>query len=317
MKYKMTEELSKECRFYENPLPEINDLVVIQIKDVSENAFVVELLEYNRQEGMILLSDYTRSAKQSYGSLKLSKHRQKNVCQVIRIDKHGKFIDLTKKNIDNSRKIEAEQRYEKGKKLQTFLYPLCDLFNMHMEDIYKLIVWPLQKKYENEEPYELFHNAVFDFEEVFIGIEIPDDLRTKLEEEIKKRLTPQIVKIRAVLEITCLNKEAITDIKEALLLCKAESTPELPISVNLLSPPSYLLEANTMNKEKGTQVILRCMKKVEEFMRDRGVFKYKDYGDQTDILEMAEVKTMEDIGEEDNNEGMGDADMSNEEDSHF
>ena len=309
----MADELVRECRFYENALPEINDLVVIQIQDVSDNALIVELLEYNRQEGMILLSDYTRNARRSYGSLKLNKHKQKSVCQVIRIDKHGKFIDLTKKNIDNARKIIAEQRYEKGKKLQTFLYPLCDLFQMNMEDIYKLIVWPLQRKYEEEEPYDLFHKAVFDFQDVFKNTDIPEDILNKLENEIKKRLTPQIVKIRAVLEITCLNKEALTDIKEALLLCKAESSAELPVSINLLSPPSYILEVSTMNKEKGTQVVMRCLKKVEEFMKDKGVFKYKDYGDQTDILEMAEVRTVEDIGEEDNNEGMGDADMANEE----
>lgn len=313
----MTDDLVRECRFYENSLPELNDLVVIQIKDFSENAFVVELLEYNRQEGMILRSDYTRSAKQSYGSLKLNKHKQKNVCQVIRIDKHGKFIDLTKKNIDNSRKIEAEQRYEKGKKLQNFIYPFCDIFNMNMEDIYKLIVWPLTKKFEDEEPYDLFHKAVFDFEEIFKSIEMPSDLKKKLESEIKKRLTPQIVKIRAVLELTCLNKEAIKDIKEALLLCKTESTTELPVSINLISPPSYLLEVNTVNKEKGAQVIIKCLKKVEEFMKNKGVFKYKDYGDQTDILELAEIKTIEDIGEEDNNEGMGDADLSNEEENNF
>lgn len=310
----MDDELDRECRFYENTLPELNDLVVIQIKDVNENLFVVELLEYNRQEGVILLSDYTRSAKQSFGSLKLSKYKQRSVCQVIRIDREKKFIDLSKKNIDNSRRVEAEQRYEKGRKLQTFLYQFCDYFQMSMEDVYKMVVWPLARSHEDEDPYDLFHKAVFDFEGIFGDVEMPGEFRQKLEAEIKKRLTPQIVKIKALLEITCLDKEAIACIKTALLLCKSESTTEIPITVNLISPPSYLLEASTINKEKGSQAIMACLKKVEEYMKDKGIFKYKDYGDQKDIMEMAETKTTEDLGEEeDNNEGMGEADLLNDE----
>lgn len=299
---------NKECRFYENKLPEINDLVLIQIKDVNENFIVVELLEYDKQEGMILLSDYTRSTRQTHNSLKLNKLKQQNVCQVIRIDKDKNFIDLSKKNIDNARKIEAEQQFEKGKKIQNFLYQFCDWFNMDMEEIYKMIIWPLSRNH-SEHPFDLFHKAVFNFDEVFENIEFPKDFREKLEIEIKKRLTPQIVKVRALLEITCLNKEAINDLKEALILCRTESTTEIPVTINVFSPPSYILQASTMNKEKGTQAIFRCIKKVEEFMKNKGFFKYKDYGDQKDILEMMEIKTIDEIGEEDNNETMGDEDI--------
>ena len=47
------EDLILECRFYEDELPNENDLVVVQVKRVEENGAYVSLLEYGNKEGLV------------------------------------------------------------------------------------------------------------------------------------------------------------------------------------------------------------------------------------------------------------------------
>ena len=55
---------------------------------------------------------------------------------------------------------------------------------------------------------------------------------SKLETEIKRRLSPQPVKIRADFELTCFVLEGIDAIKEALLTGEGVGTEDIPIKVN-------------------------------------------------------------------------------------
>ena len=45
-----------ECRFYEEPFPEVESLVMVNVRNIAEMGAYVTLLEYNNIEGMILLS---------------------------------------------------------------------------------------------------------------------------------------------------------------------------------------------------------------------------------------------------------------------
>ena len=45
------------CRFYENQFPAIDELVVVQVRQIAEMGAYVKLLEYDNIEGMILLSE--------------------------------------------------------------------------------------------------------------------------------------------------------------------------------------------------------------------------------------------------------------------
>ena len=45
------------CRFYEQKYPEINDVVMVNVRSIADMGVYVHLLEYNNIEGMILLSE--------------------------------------------------------------------------------------------------------------------------------------------------------------------------------------------------------------------------------------------------------------------
>jgi translation initiation factor 2 subunit 1 len=45
------------CRFYGNRYPEVEDVVMVNVRSIAEMGAYVHLLEYNNIEGMILLSE--------------------------------------------------------------------------------------------------------------------------------------------------------------------------------------------------------------------------------------------------------------------
>ena len=49
-----------DCRMYESKYPDVDDVVMVQVKSIAEMGAYVSLLEYNGIEGMILLSELSR-----------------------------------------------------------------------------------------------------------------------------------------------------------------------------------------------------------------------------------------------------------------
>jgi len=80
------------CRFYGNRYPEIEDVVMVNVRSIAEMGAYVHLLEYNNIEGMILLSELSRRRIRSIN--KLIRVGRSECVVVIRVDKDkGKLYD--------------------------------------------------------------------------------------------------------------------------------------------------------------------------------------------------------------------------------
>lgn len=73
------------CRFYEERFPEIDSLVMVNVKQIAEMGAYVKLLEYNDIDGMILLSELSRRRIRSIQ--KLIRVGRNEVVVVLRVDK--------------------------------------------------------------------------------------------------------------------------------------------------------------------------------------------------------------------------------------
>merc|ERR1740130_1302284 len=88
---------SMNFRMYEGEFPEIDDLVMVQVRSIAEMGAYVALLEYNGIEGMILLSELSRRRIRSIN--KLIRVGKTEVCMVLRVDKEKGYIDLSKRRV--------------------------------------------------------------------------------------------------------------------------------------------------------------------------------------------------------------------------
>lgn len=97
------------------------------------------------------------------------------------------------------------------------------------ESLYTKWGWPLYKKFGHA--YDAFKLFLNDPDTVLQGLEIPEDEIVALRKNIKRRLTPQPVRARADIEVTCFAYDGVDAIKKALTKGEATSTQDAPIKV--------------------------------------------------------------------------------------
>lgn len=73
---------------------------------------------------------------------------------------------------------------------------------------------------------------------------------------IGRRLTPQPIKLRADIELTCFKPAGIDAIRRALRAGEAVSTLAVPIKAKLVAPPFYVLDTNATDKVRGNGFVL-------------------------------------------------------------
>ena len=312
----MEKTVSTECRFYKKEIPDEGDLTVIKVKDVGEHSITVELLEYGKIEGMITQAEYTkvRRSKFNKGILRAKKMQKQEVCYVIRVDKEKKFIDLSKKQINSEQAKICEENYEKAKKVQNLFFPLCTSLKMDMIELYELIVWPLET--EEKTAYEVFQDAIFDFDAIIGPLNLPKNIETAFRKELSKKFTPPEVKIKATFEVSCFSRRGVEDIKEALSEGKKVTQDGLTLEVNLISSPLYVIQTLAKNKIKGIELVQKGLEAIQKAVEARnGRFKLEEtphvIGEKEKAWETF-IKDKKDlIGDdrEDNDEGMGDMEI--------
>ncbi|CAO1635801.1 unnamed protein product [Parajaminaea phylloscopi] len=279
-------------RYYEKSLPDIDEVVMCQVRQIAEMGAYVKLLEYDNAEGMILLSELSRRRIRSIQ--KLIRVGRNEVVVVLRVDKEKGYIDLSKRRVSADDVIKCEERYNKSKAVQSILAHVAGKLSTgevaagsgnvseageaKLKELYEQVAWPLDKKFGHS--YDAFKLAVSEPEAVFGAPEIKDKVDAivvkELQANIARRLTPQPVKIRADVEVTCFGYEGIDAIKKALLKAEALSTEVVPIKVKLVAPPLYVLVSHSTDKVGGIALLEQALKEIEtEIKKDGGAVNVK------------------------------------------
>ncbi|GAA6053646.1 hypothetical protein JCM3770_001678 [Rhodotorula araucariae] len=297
-------------RYYEQKFPEVEDVVMVQVKQIQEMGAYVKLLEYDNIEGMILLSELSRRRIRSIQ--KLIRVGRNEVVVVMRVDKEKGYIDLSKRRVSPEDVIKCEERYNKSKTVHTIMRHVAERTNKEIEEVNSLVAWPLFKKYGHA--YDAFKLSITEPDSVFAGLDIPEDIFTELRINIAKRLTPQPVKIRADLEVTNFAYNGILTIQEALAAGEALSTEEIPIKIRLVAPPLYVMVSNTTDKQGAVERLEMAIEKIGEVIRreEGGHLNVKmkpKAVSETDDLELAAL--MDRVARE-NKEVSGDEDSDDE-----
>jgi translation initiation factor 2 subunit 1 len=76
----------------------------------------------------------------------------------------------------------------------------------------------------------------------------PPSTLAVLTSTIARRLTPQPIKLRADIELTCYTPAGIDAIKKALRAGEKASSEQVPIKAKLVAPPLYVLSTNATDK---------------------------------------------------------------------
>lgn len=258
-----------DCRFYENPFPEIESVVMVNVRNIADMGAYVSLMEYNNIEGMILLSELSRRRIRSIH--KLIRVNRNEVVMVLRVDREKGYIDLSKRRVSPEDVAACEDRFNKAKAVHGVLRHVAERRKFFLQELYERIGWPLYKKYGHA--YDAFKLAISDDKNAgdpFAEIDVPDDLKEEIKLYILRRLAPQPTKIRSDVEVSCFSYEGIDAIREALFAGMAVGGETSSIKIKLIAPPIYVLSTTTLEKEAGVALLNKAIDAIREVITQKG-----------------------------------------------
>ncbi|KAK1233129.1 hypothetical protein PQX77_003769 [Marasmius sp. AFHP31] len=349
-------------RYYEQKYPEVDELVMVQVRQIAEMGAYVKLLEYDNTEGMILLSELSRRRIRSVQ--KLIRVGRNEVVVVLRVDKEKGYIDLSKRRVSPEDITKCEERYMKSKTVASILRhvaskitttsvdeePQVDSSSQpsesqeketkrsrrarkeaqeddlgeetnpyssqndeeKLEMLYEKIAWPLGKTYGH--PYDAFKLILTEPETAFstLDVKVSESIKSVLTATIARRLTPQPIKLRADIEVTCYTPAGIDAIKKALRAGEKQSSEAVPIKVKLVAPPLYVLSTNATDKYAAVDRLERAIESIQGTIEEEGgslVVKMKpkavsetDEQDLAQLMAKAGQENAEVSGDEDDEE---------------
>jgi len=308
------------CRYYESKYPEIDDVVMVNVRSIADMGAYVHLLEYNNIEGMILLSELSRRRIRSIN--KLIRVGRTEPVVVIRVDKDKGYIDLSKRRVSPEDVERCTEVFSKAKAVNSILRHVANILEYkssdELEELYKKTAWHFEAKTKKKgSSYDWFKQAVAD-PSILEECGLDEKTKTVLLENIQQKLTQQAVKIRADVEVACYTYEGIDAVKEALRAGMACSTENVPVRINLIAPPLYVITTSTPEKQEGLQILQDACKAIEDrISASGGSFNIKmapkvvtatDEADLAKQMERAEQENAEVSGDDDDDEeevGMG------------
>lgn len=256
------------CRYYEEEYPEKDTCVMVQVKSIAEMGAYVSLLEYKDIEGMILLSELSRRRIRSIN--KLIRVGKMEVAMVMRVDKEKGYIDLSKRRVASDDIAKCEERYNKGKAVHSIMRHVAQTTGSNLLELNKAIAWPLAKRPEFKTTYEAFRFAIADPDAVFKGLEIAENVKAALLANIRRRLTPQPIKIRADVEVSCFTYEGIDAVRDALIAGEQKGTEDIPVTIKLIAPPTYVLLTQSLEKKAGIATLQSAIDAAKAVVEERG-----------------------------------------------
>ncbi|CAN3373542.1 hypothetical protein DIURU_001471 [Diutina rugosa] len=251
---------SSHCRFYENKYPEVDEVVMVNVQEIAEMGAYVKLLEYDNIEGMVLLSELSRRRIRSIQ--KLIRVGKNEVAVVLRVDKEKGYIDLSKRRVSQEDIVKCDERYNKSKAVHSILRHCAEKFGLPLEELYQTIGWPLNRKYGHA--YDAFKLSITE-PSVFDDIKpTSEDVLNELKLYISRRLTPQAIKVRADVEVSCFSYEGIDAIKRALKAAEAVSTETMQVKAKLSAAPLYVISVQALDKNQGVALLEKAITAVTE-----------------------------------------------------
>ena len=84
---------------------------------------------------------------------------------------------------------------------------------------------------------------------------VEEYVKTALLKDIRRRMTPQPLKIRADVELTCFEYDGVEHIRNALKSAENVTQDGCDVKVSLVASPLYVFTTQTADKEVGIQAI--------------------------------------------------------------
>lgn len=240
--------------FYENHLPEQNELVMVKVKSIDNMGVLCSLLEYNNIEGFMQLSELSRKRLHSIG--RLIKVSQQQVLQVVQVDTEKKYIDLSKRFLSVDDITQGNEKYFRSKTVYSISKYVAKVTNKPLNSILETYIYPLYNNDSYDHPFEAFKQVALNNTDIWNDCNnVSKDIIDVFIKNIKHRINNNNDKKKDIyFNITCFTEEGIDSIKHALE--NGLDIANNSIKIQLIKPPQYLCSLTSNHTDNNNDDIM-------------------------------------------------------------
>jgi len=216
--------------------PEEDELVMSTITKVQFHSVFANLDEYGKS-GMIHISEVSPGRIRNIRDF--VKEGKKVVCKVLRINKDKGHIDLSLRRVTETQRRSKVDEIKQEQKAEKILEFVAKDAKIDVKKLFEELSENISKKYVSL--YEFFQQIVTD-NNAIKDANINAKIAKNLEEAVKSRIKPAIVRVEGKLKLTSYESNGVDIIQEALK--KAEESAKENVSIKYLGAGSYNLVVN-------------------------------------------------------------------------
>jgi len=245
--------------------PEVGDLVIATIKEITDYGAYVTLDEYGK-EGLLHVSEVSSSWVRNIRSF--IREGQKLVLKVLRVNVEKEHVDLSLRRVTRSERKEKVLSWKKERKADTLLRTASEKLKMSPEEFYKKIEPVLARGFE--ETYEELERAAREGAGGLIKAGIPEDIATVLEEVAKEKIKLRMVRIKGILSLQCTKSNGVIAIREALISAQKNQPQNAKIQVYVVAPPKYRIVVSAEDYKEAEKILEKATNTVVKSITEAG-----------------------------------------------
>ena len=248
-------------------LPNLNELVLVTVRKLTQFAAWCKLEEYPEAEGMIHISEV--AGKWVYDIRDYVKVGKQYVTKVMKVDKEKKFVTLSLKRVSVRDRKEKLNIYRKEQRAEKILEQAAKELGKTLDQAYEEVGHLLQEKFG-----ELFValEEIKKSPEVLKELGIEKKWADALQKIVEKTLKEKEIKLRVNLILKNYSSDGIVKIKNVL-----NQLEKTGVTVKYISAPNYRVELITKdpkNDEKKLRKNLDAVIKQMEKSNGEGSYTF-------------------------------------------
>lgn len=249
--------------------PEVGDVVICTVTDITPYSASCKLNEYDNAEGMIHVSEV--SGRWVKDIRKFIKQGKQYAAKVIKVDSRGHAFLSLKRLSKRAREVKL-QEHQKEQRAEKMLEQVARQKKISLDDAYEKIGFELQDKFGDM--YRGFEQAMKD-PQLLVEKGIQKTWADLIHKVASENIQKKEVKIKVEVDMKFYSGDGIEKIKEAL----KELTNKYKLDVKYISAPKYLAELNTDNPKAAQKQLVQQLEEFGSKIKD-GEFSFKIEGDK-------------------------------------
>lgn len=247
--------------------PAEGDLVIATVTKIANHGAYVTLDEYEGKEGLVHISEVSQSWVRNIRNF--LKEGQKVVAKVLRTDLRKGFIDLSLRRVTEQQKKEKIQEWKRAQKAENLLELAAKKLGKTLDEAYEKVGFPLEDKYG--EIYAGLEKASERGEQPLLEAGVSEEWSKVVAELAKAYIEIPKVKIKGVLELTCLRRDGVEAIKKALIA--AEETVkngDASVEIYTIGAPRYRVEVIAKDYKQAENIMKEAVNTALTIIKEEG-----------------------------------------------